>query len=61
MLKALSGAGCDVAMHGFGDKDKLQAMLQEVSDSTGAKTLHHDADLRKPAEIRGMVKDVSGM
>ncbi len=58
MLKTLSGAGCDVAMHGLGDRAALQQVLQEVSASTGARTLHSDADLRRPAEIRDMVRQV---
>jgi hypothetical protein len=58
VLKTLSGAGCDVAMHGLGDQAALQKVLQEVSDSTGARTLHSGADLRRPAEIRDMVRQV---
>jgi hypothetical protein len=59
VLKTLSGAGCDVAMHGLGDQAALQKVLREVGDSTGARTLHSDADLRRPAEIRDMVKQAS--
>lgn len=59
VLKTLAGAGANVAMHGLGDKKKLQYICDEVAAENGVKVLFGEADLRKPAEIRNMVSKVA--
>ena len=58
ILKTLAGAGCNVAMHGFGDPAFLQDMCGELSAAHKVDTTLSLADLRKPAQIRDMVQSV---
>lgn len=55
VLKALAGQGASVCMHGLGDPGTIEANIKSIKD-TGAKIIYSAADLRKPNEIRGMVK-----
>lgn len=60
VLKALSGAGAHVAMHGLGEPGAIEAAKKKVMDvSTGGHFMFSDADLKKPAEIRDMVSRVA--
>jgi 3-hydroxybutyrate dehydrogenase len=54
---ALAGAGANVVLNGFGDDDTISTIEQEVA-SLGVDVVHDDADLREPAEIERMVRDV---
>lgn len=56
MLKALAGAGCDVAMNGLGEASALQKLTEQVASDNGVKVHLRQCDLRKGAEIRDMVK-----
>lgn len=58
VLKTLAGAGCNVAMHGFGDPNQLKEMLGEIQAAHKVDVQLSSADLREPAEIRNMVRNV---
>ncbi|SOY69398.1 D-beta-hydroxybutyrate dehydrogenase [Cupriavidus taiwanensis] len=48
----LARAGADLVLNGFGD---AQPALDAVR-AAGARAVHHDADLRRPAEIEAMME-----
>jgi NAD(P)-dependent dehydrogenase (short-subunit alcohol dehydrogenase family) len=43
-------------MHGLGDPVKLTDMCHKIASDAGVKAIYAPADLKKPAEIRSMVK-----
>jgi 3-hydroxybutyrate dehydrogenase len=47
VLRALAGAGANVAMHGMGDALKLSDIRKQISADTGVSTFYSSADLRK--------------
>ena len=55
VLRALAGAGANVAMHGLGDPTKLRETVAKIASDSGVKAIYAPADLKKPAEIRAMV------
>ena len=55
VLKALAGAGANVAMHGLGDPTKLRDAASKIASDSGVKAIYSPADLKKPAEIRSLV------
>lgn len=58
MARALAGAGANVALHGMGDPAQIKNLRDEIKNNNGVETAYSDADLRKPALIRDMVKQV---
>lgn len=59
MVKALAGAGCNVVVHGLGERDSMEALTASIGQDAGVKTIYSSADLRRPDEIRHMVKDAA--
>lgn len=59
VVKALAGAGANVAMHGLGDPAEIKKLRDQIAGETGAKVFWHGADLRKPKEIRDLVAAVA--
>ncbi|KAL3138520.1 hypothetical protein ABBQ32_006304 [Trebouxia sp. C0010 RCD-2024] len=56
MLKALAGAGADVVMHGLVSQDELDQKTKALKEEYGVKVGHNAANVRKPQEIRDMIK-----
>ncbi|WP_459570624.1 3-hydroxybutyrate dehydrogenase [Cupriavidus sp. 8B] len=50
IAQVLAQAGANIALNGFGDTNAALAAIQ----ATGAKVIHHPADMRKPQEIAAM-------
>ncbi len=51
IAKALARQGANIVLNGFGDSE----MPQKEIAALGAKVVHHDADMSKPAEIEAMM------
>eukprot|EP00199_Chlamydomonas_sp_CCMP681_P007104 CAMPEP_0119108014 /NCGR_PEP_ID=MMETSP1180-20130426/13016_1 /TAXON_ID=3052 ORGANISM="Chlamydomonas cf sp, Strain CCMP681" /NCGR_SAMPLE_ID=MMETSP1180 /ASSEMBLY_ACC=CAM_ASM_000741 /LENGTH=265 /DNA_ID=CAMNT_0007093577 /DNA_START=17 /DNA_END=814 /DNA_ORIENTATION=- len=60
VLKALAGAGCNVAMHGFGDQQQLKKIQDNIAAEHDVKVVFSDADLRNPLAIQDLVARVAG-
>jgi 3-hydroxybutyrate dehydrogenase len=58
VLKTLAAAGCDVAMHGYGDAAVLKETCGRIKSANEVDVAYSSADLRQPAQIRDMVKSV---
>lgn len=54
---ALAGAGCNILFNGFGDAKAIEAVVQEAQQKFGVKTAYSGADMSKPDQVAGMVKD----
>ena len=55
IVRALAGAGSNVVINGFGDKDAIEKERAGIEREFGVKALYSPADMTKPAEIGGMI------
>ena len=55
IAQALTAAGCNVMLNGFGEPAEIEALRKELASSHGIKAAYHGADLSKPAEIRDLM------
>ena len=53
---ALAGAGCNVVLNGFGDKDQIEADRTAIEEKYGVKALYHDADMTQPEQIQDLIQ-----
>lgn len=58
ILKGLAGAGADVVMHGLVGPQELEEKVAVIRDEFGVKVGRSAANVRKPQEIRDMVRGV---
>jgi 3-hydroxybutyrate dehydrogenase len=54
--RAFAGAGANVVLNGFGEVDAIEAARAELAASSGAKALHHPADMTDPDQIVDLVQ-----
>lgn len=61
IAKALAAAGARVAINGLGTDEQIAAAITEVDAAMGASggTRHFGADLRDPAAIEAMMRDLA--
>lgn len=55
IVRALAGAGSNVVINGFGDKDAIEKERAGIEREFGVKALYSPADMTKPAEVAGMI------
>tara|TARA_B110000858_G_scaffold194444_1_gene248866 strand:- start:1191 stop:1538 length:348 start_codon:yes stop_codon:yes gene_type:complete len=55
LAQGLAGAGVNILMNGFGDKDEIEAARADL-DSKGVKAIYHGADMTQPDEIEDLIK-----
>jgi 3-hydroxybutyrate dehydrogenase len=56
IARALSAAGCDLVLNGFGSSASISTLRAELQ-SCGGRALHHAADLRRADEIVDLVRE----
>ena len=54
--EALASQRCDVLINGFGVREEIRDIQNELEDRIGIKTHYSDADMYKPDEIGSMVQ-----
>ncbi|HMO30359.1 3-hydroxybutyrate dehydrogenase [Enterovirga sp.] len=54
--KALAAEGVNVLINGFGDKDAIEKERAGLESGFGVKAVYSPADMTKPAEIAGMIR-----
>lgn len=59
IAKALAAAGARVAINGLGTDEQIAAALREVEAAGSSETRHFGADLRDPAAIEAMMRDLA--
>jgi 3-hydroxybutyrate dehydrogenase len=52
---ALAAQGADIVFNGFGEAQAIAALREETARRYGVRTVHHTADMSKPAEIEAMM------
>ncbi len=55
IARALAAQGADIVFNGFGDAQAIAALLDDTARQFGIRTVHHNADMSKPAEIEAMM------
>jgi 3-hydroxybutyrate dehydrogenase len=55
IAEALSAAGMNVVLNGFGDADEIAAIVARLAGRNGGDAFHHGADMSRPEEIGGLV------
>lgn len=61
VASGLAHAGADVMLNGLGDADEIEALRKNLSETTGQRIYYSAADMRKPAEIKSMVKQAKSL
>jgi 3-hydroxybutyrate dehydrogenase len=56
IARAMAGAGADLVLNGFGDKNEIEQLRRGLADEFNVKAIHVPADVSKPAEIEAMVQ-----
>lgn len=55
IVRALSRAGVNVMLNGFGDADAIGRLCRELADAGGGRVAYHAADVRSAAEVAALV------
>ncbi|MBP2228399.1 3-hydroxybutyrate dehydrogenase [Azospirillum agricola] len=55
IARALAGAGADLVLNGFGERDAIEDLRRSIASEFGVRATHHGADLSKPDEIAALV------
>jgi len=55
IARAFAAEGASLMINGFGDKDEIEAIREELATTSGAKSLHDGADLGKVEQIDQMI------
>ena len=55
LAEALARAGCHVMLNGLGDPAAIEAQRARLEADTGARVLHHPADMRRADEIAELI------
>jgi 3-hydroxybutyrate dehydrogenase len=58
IARALSAQGANIVFNGFGDSQEIKNLQANVETEFGVKTLYHNADMSKPAEIEALMQAV---
>ena len=58
---ALVGAGVNVMLNGFGDRDEVEAIRADLSEKGAAQAAYSPADMTKPDEIRNMIQEARAL
>lgn len=57
IARALTAAGADMMLNGFGDRDDIDTLCAGMAERDGVRALHSGADMTRPAEISAMVRE----
>ncbi len=58
IARHFASLGANIALHGLGESDVIQALCAEISDKYGVKVKHYPADMLVPNQIESMVQTV---
>jgi 3-hydroxybutyrate dehydrogenase len=59
IARALAQQGADLMLNGFGDNAAIDALRRGLADEFKVKTEYSPADMSKPAEIAGLIKQAT--
>ena len=55
MVQALAAEGCNIVLNGFGPRDEIGRLEQDLHSKHAVDVLYHGADLSRPPEIRELM------
>lgn len=55
LARGFARAGANVMLNGFGDAAAIEKIRADLAQETGARVLHHAADVTKPEEVAAMI------
>ena len=55
IARALTAAGADVMLNGFGDATQIEALRSDIAASHGVKVGYSGADISKPEDVAAML------
>ena len=59
IARALAAEGADILLNGFGDAGEIAALRAEIAASHGVRVGYSGADISRPAEVAGMVRQAA--
>lgn len=60
IARGLAADGADIVLNGFGDPETIEALREDLANEASVRVRHVGADLSKPDEIEGMVREIEG-
>jgi len=60
IARALAGAGAEVVINSFTDRDEDRACARELAQMCNASVRYIAADMSKPAECRALIEEAGG-
>lgn len=52
---ALAAQGCNIVVNGFGDRNEIDALVRDMAERHGVRTVYNDADMSKGDEAAGLI------
>lgn len=59
IAEALADCGATLTINGFGDENDIERLRQSLAQRSGAPVTYHPADMSKPDEIEGLMRDAA--
>src|ERR1700722_13372009 len=56
--KQFAAAGSDIVLSGFSDPENIAGIRSEIEETYHVRTFYSGADLRRPAEIEQIFRDI---
>ena len=56
VARRLASSGCDVVLHGLGDRDAISAVQRQIEAECGVQTFYSPANLQDPSAIESMMQ-----
>ncbi len=60
IARAMAKEGANVVLNGFGPADEIEAARRGIESEFGVRAVYSPADMAKPAEIEGMIREAEG-
>lgn len=57
IANVLARSGCNIMLNGFGDVNEIEKIRSELEKNNGIKVFYSGADLSKPEEATGLIKE----
>ncbi len=57
IARGLAGAGCNVMLNGFGDREAVERLRAGIAEEAGVRVSYSAADMSAPAEVAAMIAE----
>src|SRR6516164_8221414 len=59
IAEAFAGAGMNVVLNGFGERNQIESVCKGLEESFGVRVIYSPADMSKPTEIAQMIEEAA--